>query len=380
MKLLVVSHACATATNQKVFAALAESTGWQISLVVPDRWRDEFGNRLDQPPMDGLAVEKVPVIFNGSIISHLYRMRWKSFLERGAFDAIYVQHEPYAMATFQICFANARCGKPAVFGFSSCQNIPKHYPFPISWLESRVYRQSAFAFPITPAVAEVLLNKGFRGEVAICPLPVDTSLCFPRSPSENQRVIPRAEGDVVVGFVGRLVESKGLATLAEALVRIAALPWKLVLVGSGPMQARLEKIFAEHGLMSRVTFAGYISHHESPRFLSAMDVLVLPSETRPGWKEQFGRVIPEALACGTCVVGSDSGEIPRLVTESGGGEVFPEGRSDALARVLEGLLVDAEKRSQYARAGCAWVARELSTQAVAAKMERALKWVTGRNP
>ena len=56
-----------------------------------------------------------------------------------------------------------------------------------------------------------------------------------------------------------------------------------------------------------------------------LDVLVLPSHTTPTWKEQFGRVIVEALWCGVPVVGSDSGEIPWLIELTGGGLVFPEG-------------------------------------------------------
>ena len=63
-----------------------------------------------------------------------------------------------------------------------------------------------------------------------------------------------------------------------------------------------------------------------------LDVLVLPSHTTPTWKEQFGRVIVEALWCGVPVVGSDSGEIPWLIGLTGGGLVFPEGDSEALAR------------------------------------------------
>ena len=44
---------------------------------------------------------------------------------------------------------------------------------------------------------------------------------------------------------------------------------------------------------------------------------MLPSLTRPNWKEQFGRVLVEAMACGVPVVGSDSGEIPRVIGEAG---------------------------------------------------------------
>ena len=46
MHLLVVSHSCATALNQEIYARIQRETGWKITLVIPDNWRDEFGNEL----------------------------------------------------------------------------------------------------------------------------------------------------------------------------------------------------------------------------------------------------------------------------------------------------------------------------------------------
>jgi glycosyltransferase involved in cell wall biosynthesis len=63
------------------------------------------------------------------------------------------------------------------------------------------------------------------------------------------------------------------------------------------------------------------------------DVLVLPSRTIPGkWKEQFGRVLVEAMASGCVPIGSDSGAIPSVI--GAGGLIFPEGDVAALARRL----------------------------------------------
>ncbi len=83
-----------------------------------------------------------------------------------------------------------------------------------------------------------------------------------------------------------------------------------------------------------VHFIGYVPHDETSRWLSSLDVLVLPSETRPNWKEQFGRVLLEAMACGTPVVGSSSGEIPNVINATGGGLIFPEQDTHALAENL----------------------------------------------
>jgi len=47
--------------------------------------------------------------------------------------------------------------------------------------------------------------------------------------------------------------------------------------------------------------------------MNSLDVLVLPSRSRSFWKEQFGRVLIEAMACGVPVIGSSSGEIPNVI-------------------------------------------------------------------
>ena len=96
---------------------------------------------------------------------------------------------------------------------------------------------------------------------------------------------------------------------------------------------------------------GYIPHIEAPLYLSAFDVLVLPSETRPNWKEQFGRVIIEAMACGTPVVGSNSGEIPHLIQETQGGVVFLEGQPKSLAEKLKELILSRSLRLELTEQG-----------------------------
>jgi glycosyltransferase involved in cell wall biosynthesis len=112
---------------------------------------------------------------------------------------------------------------------------------------------------------------------------------------------------------------------ARSLPRSACirdLDWRMVLVGTGDFQPEFERLLTEQGVRDRVFFAGYVPHDETPRWLASMDMLVLPSETQPNWEEQFGRVIPEAMACGAAVVGSDSGEIPHLIRQSEGGLMF----------------------------------------------------------
>ena len=100
--------------------------------------------------------------------------------------------------------------------------------------------------------------------------------------------------------------------------------------------------------------------------MGCFDVFALPSRTTPRWKEQFGRVIIEAMACGVPVVGSDSGEIPRLIETTNGGLVFREGDAGDLAARLLALLEDPTRRRQTGEAGRQSVTDRYSYEAVAA--------------
>lgn len=373
MKILVISHSCATAANQRLYEVLAGQTGWEITLVIPQDWRDEFGNRLRETPVTGIRVLPVPVRLNGNIILHFYRRNWRKFLERENFDVVYVNQEAYGLATWQVMRANRQQIRPAAFGFYSCQNLRKNYPWPFSAMERQVYRESRFAFPITDAVAGVLLDKGFAGNNVVLPLPVDLELCHPLAASVKEEIVPRAGGEVVLGFVGRLVEVKGLRTLAAALERLGDLRWKMIFVGTGELLRELMERFHGEEWRGRFEFRGYVPHRETPQILAALDVLILPSESQANWEEQFGRVLVEAWACGTCVVGSNSGEIPRLIEQSQGGLVFEQREAEGLAAVLREVIGSPQRREELAERGRRWVETGLGLEAVAKRMAQTFR-------
>jgi glycosyltransferase involved in cell wall biosynthesis len=102
-----------------------------------------------------------------------------------------------------------------------------------------------------------------------------------------------------------------------------------------------------------------------PRFYNGLHVLVLPSRTMPNWKEQFGRVLIEAMACGVPVVGSSSGESPHIVGE--GGLVFPEGDVSALRAALQRLRADPLLRASLAEAGRQRVLQHYTQSRIAAE-------------
>ena len=122
----------------------------------------------------------------------------------------------------------------------------------------------------------------------------------------------------------------------------------------------------ELGLGQRVRFLPNQSPGDLAKIMNALDVFILPSRTTANWKEQFGRVIIEAHACGTPVIGSTSGAIPEVVGH--GGLVVPERDPAALAQAIQLLLNDPQKRRQMGAIGREEVMNSSTWQQVARQM------------
>jgi glycosyltransferase involved in cell wall biosynthesis len=85
------------------------------------------------------------------------------------------------------------------------------------------------------------------------------------------------------------------------------------------------------------------------QYINAMDIVAAPSQTTKSWKEQFGRMLIEAMACGVNVVGSDSGEIPFVIGDAG--EVVAEADVPAWTRTLGALIESPARRNELASRG-----------------------------
>jgi L-malate glycosyltransferase len=353
MKLLVISHPCTLPSNQQFFADVESLTSWKLTLLTPLTWSNEYSQTINAERLADFKGKFLhcSVGKSGNIPLHFYRSLIIPILLKLRPDAIYVHHEPYGVATSQIYLANLLSIRKPI-GFFTWQNIYKNYPAPFNMMEQFVIRNSDFAFPGSYSAQDVIRKKGYQGVSAILPSGINPKVYYPRDEAKNIRLsLGIQQDEILVGYVGRIIEEKGLKTLLMALKKIETLPWKLVMIGSGSLENEFDNIAASLNLNNRIHRLGYINHTETPQYLSSFDVLVLPSETRPNWKEQFGRVIIEAMACGTPVLGSDSGEIPNLIQITGGGLVFSEGNEVSLAEQLEKLIVDTSLRNELRMKG-----------------------------
>lgn len=271
-------------------------------------------------------------------------------------DIVHVEEEPDSVAALQVCLARRAWAGSARLVFHTWQNVARRLDPMVSALLRTSLAAADAVLCASPEAERVVRERGFRGLTrTILPQGVDPARFTP-APSA-----PPA-GRFAVGYVGRLVPEKGCDTLLEAAAALGP-GCSLTLVGQGAERPALERRAAALGAAGRVRFSGPLDHASIPRVVAGFDVLVLPSRTTAVWKEQFGRVLAEAMACAVPVVGSDSGAIPWVIGDAG--LVFPEGDAAALAHRLKALRDNPGFRLQLGVRGRARAVREFSEERLA---------------
>jgi glycosyltransferase involved in cell wall biosynthesis len=371
MKVVAISHSCITDVNQALYVALHSLADTEVELVVPKSWRSEYANAMFGPrllPGVTFPVHALPISSPGNNSLHFYLRGLAGVLRSARPDIVFVDEEPWSLACAQARRLCARQRLPYVC--YTKQNIYKQYPLPFRLLERSVYRSAAAIVALSEEVRAVLQRKGYRGACPLLAHACDLSLFSPQD-SRQLRSSLGLNG-FVVGYMGRFVPEKGLdslvAALAKAKAEIAGRRLSLLLVGAGVEEDKLRIATDGLGLTKDVVFAGVVPHVEAGRYMNCMDAFVLPSLTTPRWKEQFGRVIVEAMACGVPVLGSDSGEIPYLIADTKGGLVFHEGNADDLAEKLRHIVTDDALHAELSRAGAASVHARYTYPAIAAEL------------
>src|SRR5437870_3359047 len=344
MKVLIVSKILVVAAyRHKLDEIAARPEVERLVVVTPPAWHEPGGRTLTLEPSAGTQVYELriePIRFNGSY--HLFY--WPGLgrvLREVRPDLVHLDEEPYNLATAHGSLLAGRAGARSLF--FTWQNQVRRYPPPFSWFERDVFRRSACAIAGSGEALQVLRTKGFMGPASVIPqFGVDPTLFAP-----GLRPLP-AEDPPVIGFIARLVEEKGIFVLLDALAGLPH-PWHLHVVGSGPLEGKARRRAAELGLGERISWERGIPSTLIPERLRSFTMLVQPSLTRRNWKEQFGRAIMEAMACGVAVVGSTSAEIPHVIGDAG--LVVPEGDATALRDAIARLLDDRELREEFGRRG-----------------------------
>jgi glycosyltransferase involved in cell wall biosynthesis len=340
MQILMLSKACLVGAYQRKLEEIAAFPDVDLTVIVPPVWADPAGSvYLERSYTEGYRLLVEPIRFNGRFHLHYYPTL-KLRLGQIRPDLVHIDEEPYNLATW-LAWRQARAiGAKTLF--FSWQNLQRRYPWPFSLMEQQVLQGVDYALMGNQAAVAVWRAKGYTGPHRVIPqFGVDPALY---RPAPNQR-----DAVFTIGVANRrLVEEKGTDVLLRAVAGLTG-EWQLRLVGDGPERSALQQLAQELGIAGRVCFDGPMPSGEVVGYLQQLDVLVLPSRTRPNWKEQFGRVLIEAMACETAVVGSNSGEIPHVIGDAG--LIFPEENVAALRSCLEQLQQNPTLRVELGQRG-----------------------------
>jgi glycosyltransferase involved in cell wall biosynthesis len=368
LRVLLISHTCQTRNEGQPKAdELGRLGDINLMVLTPERF-NHYGIWKNAEIPDsrgyGYAVRKVMWPWLGPFQNYLH---WYpslgGILRRFKPDIIDLWEEPWGLVSAHACWLRNRILPDATVLMESEQNIDKSWPPPFRWLEKYTLRNANFAVGRSSGVIDVLRKKGYTGPARVVGNAANTDLFKPMDREACKRELGLK--GFVAGYAGRLVERKGLTDLIDAL-KFCPSDVTVLFVGGGEQQPVLEERARAAGVADRVRFLPTRKLEELPPIMNAMDVFVLPSWTVPSWKEQFGRVIIEAHACQTPVIGSDSGAIPDVVGE--GGLIFPERDAQKLAEAIMELHRSPDRARRMGAAGRAQVEARYTWHRVAEQM------------
>lgn len=369
-RVLVLSEASVNLPHRRPYDALARRPEWEVHIACVERVpiaNGSFKECSPAPPGVAYTLHTVPWRMAGS-----QRLSWfgrlGELVRRVRPDVIFVEHDPGCVLVLQAAVLGRLHGARVV-PFSP-ENIERN-----RWRDAvhgvrlgdpkAVARDAVIAalndagrvasdgLAVMTREAQAIFERAWgQGKpMAIVPLGTDMELFRPMDVGELRAELGLS-GKFVIGYFGRLVPEKGVDLIIEA---VSALPENFHLLldmfknfAPGSYAADLMARIDRHQMRDRVTVID-VAHDEVPRYMNCCDVVALPSRTVERWKEQFGRVLPEAMACEVAVVGSNSGNIPDMIGDAG--LVVPEGSAEALRDAFRKLQADADLRRTLGRKG-----------------------------
>ena len=323
MKILFVSHSSVLEYHQQKLRVMAEKSGAEIVLVTPPYWPE---GGIDAPVYTGntsITYETGKTFMLKKRFFHIY-LNAPEIIRKHNPDIVYLEEEPFVGVTWQFIKAAKKAGKKTVF--FTWENIHRSYNFIYNKIEKYCLKNADAAVAGNKEAADILRVKGFANPVEVIPQ-------YGLNINDFSPACGFGNGIKEVVYIGRLTEEKGIDTLIEAASKVKYINLNLIGTGCEEYVNALKNSAAKLNITERVIFHGYMDRARLNEFMKNMRVLVLPSVTTQGWKEQFGRVLIEAFASRIAVIGSDSGEIPNVIGDAG--LVFREGNPFGLAEAIE---------------------------------------------
>ncbi len=344
MRSLIIGHAYVAEDNRAKWKAVARPDDMEIDLHLPHHWPSWEHPYHPQPENHpGFQIHVTHAWRTGHEDQYFFAPNLTRGMKSSAPDVLHVEQGTTAFVYAQALWERNLLSPGTRSCFFTWINWEVPLRFPWTNVERFNLRNSHGAIGGNSDAVDLLRKHGFRGKTTVIPqLGVDPQKYIPKSnPQLREKLGLRP---FVIGFVGRMVEEKGLRILLQAAESLGP-DVSLLLLGSGP----LETLLPEFQKQIHCVHVPAVPHDDVPTYLQIMNVLVLPSYVTPSWKEQFGHVLIEAMACEVPVIGSQSAAIPEVIGDSG--LLFPEKSTRALNDHLRQLRDNPQSRERLGKAG-----------------------------
>ncbi len=358
-RILMISY---TSFIQEFYQSLPREialiTKSELKVLVPPYWKELWsGGKINLEKKYDLNydIHIGKIIFSGNLHFAFFITKLKKLLQTFKPDIIDLEDEPFNAGTFQLIFYSKLFSPHSKIVLHASQHQYKNYPPPFNLLEKYNLKHADAILVRNSMAKNVLERKGYKGRLEIITHGVDTEAFKPRDMGTQDK-----DTKPVIGYVGSLVEQKGINHLLEAA---RDLQCKILIVGDGPEKENLSKLSQD--LQIDVQFEPAASHKQVADYINQIDKFVLPSLNRPNWVEKFGRVLIEAMACGVPVVGSSSGEIPNVIGQAG--LIFKEGDTGDLRDKFVLLLSNKDLRKNLGILGRERTVKNYSWKSIAEK-------------
>ena len=358
LRVLLISNTCQSRRKgQPKAEALGRLPGVDLHVLVPDRWHEKsVGWVYAEEPEPGASftwhLDRIRLPWAGPFQVYLHAYpKLPALVRELRPDVIDVWSEPWGRVSRQVVRLRDRVLPGSAVIAETEQNLDKWMPPPFPRWRRRVLRGADYLIGRSEEAVRVCRRHGYAGPGGVVPNAVDAELFRPMDRAACRAALEAEVGaklPFVVGYAGRFVEEKGLLDLIAAVASCGR-EVHAVFVGGGDFEPQLRAAAADPKVAGRVHFLPGRPLEELPALFNGFDLFCLASRTTPAWKEQFGRVIIEAQACETPVLGTDSGAIAEVVEDAG--VVVPERDPAALAAAITALRADPGRLREMGAAG-----------------------------
>lgn len=368
-KILVVSHTSFRRVGRAIYIEFYKK-GYDISIIHPITLHAANGSVMhyepksdDEPPLIALhQTTRNPRI-------HTYKGILKQ-LNKIKPNVIVLENDPISFLALQLglwakfknakllCITNDNVSRKLVSSYKRQGIKGALYSMLLQMMNFITLPLVHHLFVISNAGLKEFEELGYIGKVSKIPLGFDPKIFYK---DEVKRVNKRKElgltKEQVIAYFGRMKFQKGIHILIEALALLKDKSWKFMLdyfeEGGDEYQKFLLDLIKKYNLIERIIWV-HANHIEVADYMRAADIIVVPSLETNYFVEQYGRVVPESMACGALTVVSKTGALPELLNQNGW--EFEQGNVMELHKILsfvlelnnEQILKMRENASKYA--------------------------------